>query len=416
MKRLAVITTSLLLTLSAGAGSVAAYAEGDETRYPANEEFKKPLTFDDGLKDYDIDDGAYYFLNGETYVKWENGERTEFEPEEDYVFPESATDLIIDNYYYYFDEDGALTAYDKSSKLPAKTFEGEYSLLKNIDGTAYAVKDNVLYSFNGAEEPTVISLEYVDYHVADEIYTGQAEKDLKGGYALTFVKVLAGSFMTKVDLTALDREKFVSDSETKGVETKIAENDITALLLCYTGNAAIIAVGDTKDGTSYIVRNDPSNIEVLDSQTVADHKTEVDFTSATIIGNGIYVSPFTVIGTTLIPDAAGTIVTVKYKVEYEGVLNSAYYEVEYTDADGNVKTGYVAEGHLSKFIFEDKKPPETVADPEYSEKTNVTTVLLILAVVVLVLIAVGYIIYTSTVGKKGKGKKAKSDKKAEQAE
>ena len=142
-------------------------------------------------------------------------------------------------------------------------------------------------------------------------------------------------------------------------------------------------------------------------ETIVECRKEPEFANATIIGNRIYASPFTVIGNTLLPNATGTIVKVKSKIEYAGVLNSAYYEVEYKTDGGELKTGYVAAGFLTEYIIEDNQEPTEVPDPEHSEKTQVTTVLLILAVVVLVLIALGYVVYTTTSSKKKKGKKEK---------
>ena len=232
--------------------------------------------------------------------------------------------------------------------------------------------------------------------------------------------------MTAIDLTSLEGEYFRLDfSKQKAIDkannvdvknkvypasdaTYKVDKDTPALLLCYTGNAAIVALGDTADGTAYILFNDASTVNVLNESEVGCRK-EAEFANATIIGNRIYSSPFTVTGTTLKPNAAGTNVTVNCKIvcegEFQGLLNSVYYEVVFKNEEGEDVTGYVAAGFLTEYIIEDNKDPATVPDPEHNESTRVTTVLLILAVVVLVLVAVGYIVYTATSGRKKKDKK-----------
>jgi hypothetical protein len=69
--------------------------------------------------------------------------------------------------------------------------------------------------------------------------------------------------------------------------------------------------------------------------------------------------------------------------------------VEYTDGD-TTKTGYVAKGFLTEYIFEDNEEPTEVPDKNYSESNDVKTVLLVLGVVILVLIAVAYIGFVIT--------------------
>lgn len=436
MKRLAVITTSLLFAFSSLSGAHIAFAEEGEkpqTHYP--EDFNKTLYFTD-LKNYDIDGNTFYFLNGETYYRYEkdgegaSGELKEFKPDEDFSFSDTKQEVTTEKYYYYFDDNGALTVYEKSTKLP-RTFEGEYTSLKEVGGNAYAVKENVLYRFESAEEPSAVQPVYVDYSETEKIAVGQAAENLKNYQALTFVKVRAGAFMTAIDLTLLggecfeldfSKQKAIDKANNTDVKNKVypasdatvkAEKDTPALLLCYAGNAAIVSLGDTADGTAYILFNDPSTIEVLPESVVESCKEEAEFETATIIGSEIYASPFTVLGTTLKSDAAGTNVTVNCKIvcggEYEGLLNSAYYEVVYRNEDGEDVTGYVAAGFLTKYIIEDNKDPSTVPDPEHNEGTRVATVLLILAVVVLVLAAIGYISYTATSGKKKKEHEEKTE-------
>lgn len=408
VKRLAVLTTSLLLTLTAAGGAMSAFAEGSATAYPVEEDFIKTLTFSD-LKNFDIDGNTYYFSDGEKYYKYEQyensniGELGEFIPEEDFAFSPALKDVSTEKYYYYFDDNEALTAYEKSSKTP-QTFEGEYSNLKQFNDRAYAVKENVLYRFENAQEPEPVLLKFVDYEVTRKIPVGQAEAALKNYGDLEFVTVKAGEFLTAVDLTSLDGEYFLLENteDDVSVNTVTFAEDKTALLLCRSGNAAIVSIGDSSFVTlSTSVTENPD----------VNCREPIEVYKATLPAkNGIYASPFTVKGTMRTISQVDTVVTVTGKIEYEDVLKAVYYEVEYETDEGSIK-GYVAEGLLFNGIIEDTKQPETKPDPEYTESTGVTTVLLILAVVVLVLVALGYLAHTATSGRKKKKEKPAEETK-----
>ena len=403
VKRLAVITTSLLLTCISFGSASAVSAEESETIYPDKNGFVKTLTFSN-LRDYEIDGDKYYFADGETLYCYEKGKLAY--PEE-IEFTPAQTAVTIGNYTYNLTGTTLKVADFEGSEI--QPFEGEYSNLKQFGNKAYAVKDNVLYGFEGAQQPDAICLEYFDYSVTEKINVGQTADALKNYESLTFVTVKEGAVMTAVDLTSLESEYFTLENTEEGVDVSVntisLEEPKTALLLCYMGNAALISIGDS----SYVMKNETEYLE----ETVAECRKEPEFANATIIGNRIYASPFTVIGNTLLPNATGTIVKVKSKIEYAGVLNSAYYEVEYKTDGGEFKTGYVAAGFLTEYIIEDNKEPTEVPDPEHSEKTQVTTVLLILAVVVLVLLALGYVVYTTTSSRKKKGKKEKNTEENE---
>ena len=415
MKRLAVITTSLFFTLS-GFGTLAALADDatlNTTVYP-EDGFVKTLQFSD-LNDYDIDteSGVYYFLDGEKCYKYDSGEITAEQFDE---FSPALDEISTDRYYYYFTDYYSLKVFDKVNETTT-TLGDTYYLLKRFGDNIYAVKDNELYRIEGTAAEKVV-LDYMDYSITETISVGQADVNLKESRPLTFVTVKKGAYMTEIDLTslkgeyfklgysrqkALDKESGLSDDEIRAKNyitadaTHKTQEDTTALLLCYTGNAAIIAIGDTDDGTSYILYKD--NVEALSASAIAEHVSEPEFNRATVSGGIIYSSPFTASCTAIRGNAGSIIVTVKNKVQFRGVLSSAYYEVEFTDEDETVKTGYVAEGLLENMLIVEK-PPETHPDPEYSESTSVTTVLLILAVVILVLVAVGYLVFTATSGRK----------------
>lgn len=441
VKRLAILTASLA-ALFAFTGGVAAFAENAETddtlsgaeteytqaetAYPQNEDFYKSLAFT-ALYDYALNGEIYAFADngdgdgeGAKIIVYDDGELTVYdvagkitaldcdsetfyysvksddpdqpdpvytldgnEAEHTFSFDERIT---ANGFMYYFnnENDGKFTVYNLGT-MEAIDYEETFTQLKQYGGKVYAISGNALCVFEGAQYEK-IEQDYLDYSVAENIATGTAAQSLVEGYALAFVAVEEGAFMTEVDLSQVG-DTFNADGSAKTVR---AQENTVALLLCTTGNASIVAIGDT----SYIT---------LTSGTQAaqfEYAEASEFTSATVTGNRIYASPFVVAGTSVVEPAYGTVVEVVHKLVYDGVLGYEFYEVLY---DGD-KTGYVAAGFLTEYIFEDNREPSEIPDEQYSEENAVRTVLLILAVVVLVLIAVGYLTYTATGGRKNKNK------------
>ena len=423
MKRLALITTAFLV-ISAATSGIAAKAA---TIYPDEGEFTKKLTFT-SLTDYAVDGEAYAFSEhtegGDSVKVFKKGTLTEYPVEGDvdgidyfdgvlyyqsgetvYSLPDNAEseytlnkfddEIKCGGFLYYYDDQGALTVYDMQNKT-ADTLSSGFSNLKVYDKTVYAVRGNNLYKFDGAIHE-LIEFTYSDYGATNTIEIGQAVTNLTQDYALKFVTVAEGSFMTEIDLTDVGGPYF----RTK--ETTHATEDTLALLLCYTGNAAVVAVGEK----SYIT------LKTSVTETSVNCYKEPDFTKATVIGNRIYASPFVVSGTTALFPATGEVVTILHKVEHPSLGNS-FYEVEYdvTDENGEVtgtKTGYVTDGFLRKEIIEDNKDPVEIPDANYSEKNDVRKVILILMVVILVLAAAGYLTYAGTAGKFKKDKHKEND-------
>mgnify|MGYP001028679976 FL=1 len=434
MKLLALITTSLL-ALPSLFGGVSASAAGGATNYPQYTEFVKSLEFS-SLTDFAVNGDEYAFIeHGETFdsVKLHKGDSLtthEFgegeiltaldcadgkfyyslkneesgdkvyslpdKAESDHTMPEAEakTTIVLGDYIYKLSNTQLTVAYiDETdhSKDFLKTLDGEYKNLKRFGDAVYAVKSNGLYSFDGSEEK-LLEFKYIDYSSTLEIAVGSTQTDLTANYSLKFVTIGAGSYMTEVDLTNLGGEHF------EAKQTQLIAEDTLALLLCYTGNAAVVAIGEK----SYVT------LKTSVTETEQTCTTEPEFGHATVTGNRIYASPFVIVGTSVLFPATGAIVEIKNKIEHE-VLGSAFYEVEYADADGNKHIGYVTEGFLTEYIIEDNKPPYEYPDPNHSEKTDTRTVILILLVVILVLAAISYIAYVLTSDKRKKKNALPSD-------
>ena len=423
VKRFLIALTSLICAVTAY-GGVTALAEENETLYPEDGDFIKYFTFD-ALTDYAVGGEAYAFAEKNKVFVFDNGDRTE------YLFENGITALdYADGVFYCADGEKVYSLPDKAQsehvmaepsdfadagkynyKLIGKTLkvadwsgdevftvEGEYSNLKKFDGKVYVQSENFVYALDGSTAKK-LDLYYADYSATSEIYVGDSADRLKNYSAVTFVNIKKDAFMTSVDLTSLDEEYFDADKTVK------VKEETCALLLAYSGNSAIVAIGDE----SYIL------LKSATAETSVNCFTEAEFDTATVTGNRIYASPYVIIGTSAVSNASGTIVTITRKLSAEGVLGSAFYEVQYRSADGSIRTGFVADGFLTEYIIEDNKPPEEVEDPDYSEAGNTKTVLIVLAVVILVLAAVGYLAYLGTADKNKKSKE-KKEEKAEQKE
>ena len=415
VKKLALLTIPLLAAMTFG--SITAYAADGGTIYPEDEDFVKTLTFT-SLTDYAVEDGLYAFADGRLVKVYNEGNYTEYaftdnvtavdiedgiiycgsdgksytvddQLECDYKFEEPLKSITLDNYYYYF-KNGDLKVFDEVEET-VETYTG-YSNLKLCDGKVYAMAENKLYEFAGSKSSGV-ELEYSVDKSDLKITIGQAASNLKEYAPVQFVEIEAGTFMTEIDLEKLDSEYFTN------VSVKKTDKSITALLLCYSGNAAIVSI----QGSAYVLlKSKVSKVEI-------DYSAEIPFANAQMIGGNIYASPFVVSGTVSNSNATGITVTVTGKIEHD-ILECAFYEVEYT-SNGKTVKGYVAEGFLSKVIIEDNKQPENVTDPAYSDKSDTKTILIIFAVVVLVIAAAAYIAHVSA---KGKNKKKKTEEPKEQ--
>lgn len=415
---MAALTISLSL-LSCAAGGVTASAAVNEAAYPESGLFTRTLEFS-SLSDFAVNGETYAFADGRTVEIYSDGNLTLYTADKTvarleyggdnlyysdetgvvynldnttstFVMPEVKTDFKTDEYHRY-DLLGSSVKFTDLQNDTVTALEGSFSRLKQYGGALYAVKDNAVIEIDGTDtKPFSAELEYFyDFAAVNGVNIGDTAEKLKE-YSLKFVTLQAGAYRTEIDLLALSGEKFVFKGKTEKLE-----NNVSALLLCYTGNAAVVAVGDK----AYITLNDPSSLQ----ETEIDCYADAGFTSATVTGNRIYASPYVIIGTSALFPANGTVVKVLHKLEPKGVLGSAFYEVEYS-VDGQTKTGYVSDGFLTEYIFDDKEPVEH-PDPMHSEENEIKTVILILLVVILVLAAVSYLIFIG-VPRKGKQNKDK---------
>lgn len=425
MKRLALLTIPLLAAFAVGG-----ITAGAETEYPNDESFVKTLTLS-SLNDYAIEDGIFAFadgnsikvINGDNYSKYssiktltedftavdivdgviyclndgksyiidDTGTQYTF-VEHEHTFPEEQLVVVLNGFHYYF-KDGQFKIFNESDEAVA-TYEG-FSNLKEYSETAYAVKNNSLYKFVGAEQQE-LKFAYAAKPSDIVIPIGQAGRNLKKYAPVQIVDIESGSYMTEIDLD-VDFDN-LSGGNFTSLNIVKAEEGTSALLLYKNESVAIVSIRDS----AYAIFDPDAKIK-----NSVQYTTEKPLeTSAQIMGGNIYASPFVAKGTITFSNATGITVKVLNRIENE-ILECAFYEIEYYWGEEKV-TGYVAEGLLTEDIREDNQQPTEIPDPEYSEKSDTKTILIIFAVVVLVLAAIAYIGYVSAKGKK-KGKKKKEE-------
>lgn len=439
VKRLAVLTIALALAVGAAMPSVFAAAE---TVYPSDS-FEPYLTFEN-LADFAIDGDKYAFaqnFNGESeilvYTREKDSEFGTLETlcENNYEIANLETE---DGTYYYSDASGAVYKdegiklkdedeyeFNRESRvnsgsytydltdgtlsvvhfpdLDTKQFEGTYSKLKKYGESVYVIKENVLYSLNGTEEsPVSTAFRYYNFDSTGKIEIGTSADKLKV-HSLTLVKIEAGAYLTRVDLTDLNGAYFTAEITQKFSKTQYG------VLLCTSDEAAIIGIKNHAYVTS---RDKVTALSAEEASQLLTFETKCGYDDgATITGNRIYSKPFVSDGTTAADGekVTGLKVSVIRQIDSE-ILGFTFFEVLYSYG-GTTRTGYVAHGFLSPTLKEDTPPGAYPGEdnPDYSEKDNVTTVVIVLVLVVLVLAAVGYLTYIGTSDKRKNKKKQRND-------
>lgn len=412
MKRLALLAIPIL-AVTFSAGGITANAAENGINYPEDDQFTRYLTFS-SLTDYAVEGNLYAFADGKSVKIYADGNYDEYlfekdvtavdindgviyyslgdtayslpeKPEPDHDFKEKPSSITYGNFHYYFSGDQLKILNQSDDSI--SNLEG-FSNLNKFNDKVYAVSENSLYEFTGSEKQKVV-LEYAVSASDIEIKIGNSKDKLKLYNGVQFVDIAKDTYLTEVDLYQLKGENFVALDIVK------TDKVTTALLLCESGNGAIVSIHEK----AYAVLN-----EKIESRTVIDTAIEKPY-EAQVVGTDIYASPFTSSGTSANSNATNIIVTVIGRVE-NSILESVFCEVEYKIGEERVK-GYVVEGLLKPPIKDDNQP-EYRTDPDESYSTDTKTILIVLAVVFLVLAAILYISHVSSKGKK-KDKKKKEE-------
>ena len=307
--------------------------------------------------------------------------------------------------------DGTLLAMDTSSadSVPVKPApDSTFSCLQEAVNGAYAIMDGGLcYIERGTDSlvsVTPVKFRYTDVSHSETIATGDTAELLKQTRDVTFTMLASNKYVTEIDLSDLSGQYFkVAEGGTFRLE-----KDTPALILCTTGNADIVAIGEK----SYITLKTDS------PQTAIT--TVPQFTGAQLnYAAGIYSSPYMCDATELIQLEPGAKVTVSEEIVASqqtsvlGALAANFCKVTYTAADGQQIEGYIATSFLTAYDFsgEDGDFGEPQTPENYSEDNVILTVVLIIVIVVIVIAGVAYLAYSSGSGKHKKETPTDEEKK-----
>lgn len=417
----AAITAAILCSAALNAGGAAFADAGEQTEYP--EIFTESVYDNVGqITDYAVGDGATAIADGNKVIIISDDQKTEY----DFGYNVRAVDCEkIDGETVFYCRDASGKSYSLPDKTEAEhdftvkdtvptgkftyyTFEGVIyslelpttttkldgcSLLKEYGGKAYVVKENKIHALNGTDTE-VLNLFYTDFKSAGNIAVGDSLSKLRTFGGTQFVMLTAGAFKTEVDLNDFSGRYF------KTGKTSAATEGETALLLCTTGNAALVINGS--DCYITLARNT--------EPVTRGAESEPAFANATVCVpyDFVYASPALVDGVKLkrLDWGAQVKVLALLSAEYSPELSCDFYKISYTDDSGIPQTGYIPCNFLTEYKTDDAVLDE-IPDPGHNEEDLTKTVMITVLIIALVLIALGYLVYVGTSGKDKKSKKSK---------
>ncbi len=323
------------------------------------------------------------------------------------AFEEDENIIVSGGLVYSVNDDGMLAVTDM------KTFcesipQGRYSALREENGTVYVLKDGGLCKVEGSAvaDISVVPLlfRYTDTSHSQTIAVGNTAELLKTTSAARFSIVPAGQYLTEIDLSDLSGQYFKVGEE----GTFRMQNSANALVLCSSGNADIIVIGQK----AYITAN--LGARISETQSPAPFNGgQLNYSA------GIYSMPYMSQATELIKLQPGATVQVLYQVRAAeqtaaaGALSADFCRVVYTAEDGARTEGYIATSFLTAYDFsgEDGEFTEPTAPENYSEENVILTVILVIVIVLLVIAGVAYLAYSSGASKRKTHEKDEEEKK-----
>ncbi len=272
----------------------------------------------------------------------------------------------------------------------------------------YAVKENVLYTFDG-ETPTAKDIIYYkDYEETSTILVGTSlEKIAATDYSsLQKVTVSASTSSNPVYMTAISLSEFnedeasgktyFKDSSTFEVtkDSEIEGGD-ELLLLCEVGNAYIVSYGTQ----AYIMAQTGGTVSSIAVDVTAE---EVGKDATAVEEFGAYYVPFIADGTEYfkveVPSDKNDNITYSIvgiiKQETYPFLAHDFYVVQ-KGTEVSAEYAFVPTGCLTLYTYTPESPGTTV-DPDASDTTYVKTVVLSLLLVIVILAIVGLLVFVAT--------------------
>lgn len=301
---------------------------------------------------------------------------------------------------FYIVDNGVLSVGDG---IGYKRFENNvYSSVKVENGNVYAIRDDILCIIEGDSLATLtvtpITFRYTDVSHSLTISTGNSAELIKTVKEPQFVIVPAGQYVTEIDPVELDGEYFVPGES----GTFIMESNAYALVLCTTGNADILAIGEK----TYITKSISAKINSTTS-TAPFEGAQLNYSA------GIYSAPYMSSATELLKLETGATVQVTGQIAASNqpvsgdVLTADFCRVQYTADDGTFTEGYIATSFLTAYDFsaDDGEFGDATVPDDYSEENVILTVVLVIVIVVLVIAGVAYLAYFSGASKHKKNER-----------
>lgn len=343
---------------------------------------------------------SLYFENGEFYYGTDDGKTYALKnfntdnPEENFISTTETEDILLKNKHNYYKVEGVYYFFDKNDTTGSPVAL-DFSNLKRYGETVYAVKDNVLYTLDGAQGAEVT---VKNFELTEKIRVGNAFAALKASASqdgLQFVRLANDAYATEVNLDKLTEESLTFDA---GDTVKIKVADTPTALLLYTA-------GDDAQGLSIVAVNGKSYlIHPKDTESITRHPLkDTEYSEGTATEGYIYSAPHESAGTRIAPLPYGTSVKIikELKMTEAPELNHDFFYVEYKVDEDTTYTGYVRSKLISTFTF-NEDPPVKTPDPEATTEDLIKPVVLVLIVLLLIAIAAGYLIYIGTSDKRKK--------------
>lgn len=349
--------------------------------------------------DYDASGNLYLDVKTDGVYKYPDYTKTA-----NHEFPERSNAITLStNEEYRLSKDGLHYFFGDEHEVLGSDFAN----LKVFGDKAYAVKDNVLYTFTGTE-PDIVDVSYTDFEKADHILCGDvAGKLTSADYEIKTAEIKLGSYYTQINPDVIGNE---AGDTFIPIRTEKTNGDKPCIVLCESGNATVVATNDGMYITATENLNDPvPSTQKNDWAIGSDGKRLPAYASK---DTGVYASPFMCESTKIatLKSGAENRVEVIEKFEFNSVK---FYRIKYTAKSASGEdvpvNGFVAANMLTVYDFKAEDMEQHPAgDKKFNYDTNLVSVTLIIVIVALVIIAVMYI---SLVGsKKDKDKKKKNKK------
>ena len=344
---------------------------------------------------------SLYFENGEFYYGTDDGKVYSLKnfntdnPEENFVSTTKTTNITLQNNYHYFKTNGVYYFSDQNRPSEPNVLLEGFLNLKQYGETVYAVKDNVLYTLDGAQGAEV---KVKNFELTEKIRVGNAFAALNSSArqdGLRFVRLTNDAYATEVNMNGLTEESVMFNT---GDTVKIKTAETPTALLVYTAGddlqgISIVAI----NGKSYLIH--PKNTEEITRHPLKD----TEYKEGTATEGYIYSAPYESVGTRIAPLPYGTNVKIikELKTADAPELDHDFFYVEYKVDEETTYTGYVRSKLISTFTFNEDPPVET-PDPDATTEDLIKPVVLVLIVLLLIAIAAGYLIYIGTSDKRQK--------------